>query len=382
MSSSGPWFYAWCDEAARVDALAAALSALIAPRWTFGIMLQPLGRSISYGSAASVEEVIAAVRPAFGTGLAADTSFGVRLCSGHVIDFAVTCADHEFELRCVSEPMCGQATDTRDLLTQQHLEIAVAQGARSVEAEAAVRAMQVQADIEDLLARFCGAAAHTDITTGACSVGGWYAPLELCATYHADANVVRDLALSWVHLQDGDVMTRSAGSSLDVLHARIEGAPAGARISVAGDPEQVQRYSLRDQAAAREARHSPVERGQRIKRVAVPGSAELTREHVLAALSIPPATLLEALEAAAVADEEWRAIEPVAIEAIEAAKQGAPTYEVDVTTRKHVRFIEQHAPYHVRRLPNGGVILATHPYRTLWPLWADALTLLGIREAT
>jgi hypothetical protein len=24
------------------------------------------------------------------------------------------------------------------------------------------------------------------------------------------------------------------------------------------------------------------------------------------------------------------------------------------------------------------VLLATHPYRTLWPLWADALFLLGI----
>ena len=26
------------------------------------------------------------------------------------------------------------------------------------------------------------------------------------------------------------------------------------------------------------------------------------------------------------------------------------------------------------------VMLATHPYRTLWPLWADALFLLGIRS--
>jgi hypothetical protein len=41
-------------------------------------------------------------------------------------------------------------------------------------------------------------------------------------------------------------------------------------------------------------------------------------------------------------------------------------------------FIERHAPNHVQRLPNGGVVLATHPYRTLWPLWADALFLLGI----
>ena len=28
----------------------------------------------------------------------------------------------------------------------------------------------------------------------------------------------------------------------------------------------------------------------------------------------------------------------------------------------------------------GGVLLATHPYRTLWQLWADALFLLGIRS--
>ena len=77
-------------------------------------------------------------------------------------------------------------------------------------------------------------------------------------------------------------------------------------------------------------------------------------------------------------DDEWRAVEPRAREAIQATKDGAPTHEVDVTTRKHVQFIERHAPYHVRRLPKGGVLLATHPYRTLWQLYADALFLLGI----
>ena len=105
----------------------------------------------------------------------------------------------------------------------------------------------------------------------------------------------------------------------------------------------------------------------------------LTREQVLAVLKTPPATLLEALEAAAVPDDEWLRVEPLAIEMIEAKNQGAPTLEVNVTSGHHVRFIEQHAPFHVRRLPNGGVLLATHPYRTLWKLWADALLLLGIR---
>ncbi|MFS8071960.1 MAG: hypothetical protein ACMG6S_36790, partial [Byssovorax sp.] len=69
---------------------------------------------------------------------------------------------------------------------------------------------------------------------------------------------------------------------------------------------------------------------------------------------------------------------PSALETIEASATGVPTYKVDLTTRKHVQFIERHAPYHVRRLPNGGVLLATHPYRTLWQLYADALFLLGI----
>ncbi len=112
------------------------------------------------------------------------------------------------------------------------------------------------------------------------------------------------------------------------------------------------------------------------------GESELTRslsrETVLKALAAPPEALLEALEASSVPDEDWRAIAPLALETIEASKQGATTREVDQTTRKHTRFIERHAPYHVRRLPNGGVMLATHPYRTLWPLWADALWLLGI----
>jgi hypothetical protein len=58
----------------------------------------------------------------------------------------------------------------------------------------------------------------------------------------------------------------------------------------------------------------------------------------------------------------------------------APTHQVDVTSRKHAQFLERHAPYHVRRLPSRGVRLATHPYRTLWPLWAHALFLLGIAQ--
>ena len=91
-----------------------------------------------------------------------------------------------------------------------------------------------------------------------------------------------------------------------------------------------------------------------------------------------PDALLDALEACALPDDEWRAVEARALESIEAQKAGTETYSVDLKTRRHVRFLQHHAPYHVRRLPNGGVMLATHPYRTLWQLYADALFLLGI----
>jgi hypothetical protein len=121
-----------------------------------------------------------------------------------------------------------------------------------------------------------------------------------------------------------------------------------------------------------------VDAAPRGTRVAIADDSELTRETVLKAIEVPPGALLDALDASALPDDEWRAVEPRVLERIEAKKQGAPAYEVDVTSRKHVRFIERHAPYHVRRLPSGGVMLATHPCRTLWPLWADALFLLGI----
>jgi hypothetical protein len=124
----------------------------------------------------------------------------------------------------------------------------------------------------------------------------------------------------------------------------------------------------------RPAHAGALRRGPRAR---LPGDVELTREQVLAALTTPPATLLDALEAAAVPDDEWRAALPLALEIIQATEKGAPKEEVPVRTGKHFRFIERHAPYHVRRLPSGGVLLATHPYRTLWPLWADALMLLG-----
>lgn len=390
MSESGPHFYAWCDEADRLDAFAAALSALVTRGGACNVWIWRLGAGRLEYDRVPLEEAVAAVRSAFGAGTHALASFVVTLSSGRFFSFDSSCTDEAYERVSPSGPLHVWYYDRRDLFLPT-LEIALGGGARSVEVEAAMLSLQIQDEIEDLMRRLCAPDAAARVTTGGCGyLRCWAAPLEIAATYHADAaQVARDLALSWVHLYDGDVVERAAGLSLSALAARVEAAPPGARVGIAANVDQVSEHLGLDHAATMWG-------GTRLRRVDIarlgprpmlPSDAELTREQVLAALATPPAMLLDALEVAAVPDDEWRAMESRALDLIEAKKQGAPTEEVDISgykvdakTGKHARFIERHAPYHVRRLPNGGVLLATHPYRTLWPLWADALFLLGIRS--
>jgi hypothetical protein len=286
-------------------------------------------------------EAIAVLRDEFDADTSAYASFDVDLSSGRTLGFGSHCYGERGGRRRLG-PLTMSPFDKDELIPEQ-LDIALGGGARSVEVEAAVAFIEAQPDVEDVLLRFCAPDASLRVTTGGCTkIWDWLAPIELGATYHADAaKVARDLALSWVHLHDKDKMERASGMSLDALHVRIEAAARGARVAVAG-------------------------------------GGELSRETVLRALDTSPAALLDALEASALPDDEWRAVEPRALETIEAMKEGAPTQKVDLTTRRHVQFLQRHAPYHVRRLPNGGVLLATHPYRTLWQLYADALFLLGI----
>jgi hypothetical protein len=221
--------------------------------------------------------------------------------------------------------------------------VGVPGSARSIEVESAITSLLFQADVEDLLLRLCEPSAPSRVVTGGCtSRRHWGAPIEMNATYHPVAtDIARDLALSWVLLHDRERMELVAGMPLAALHARVDAAPHGARVTVKG-------------------------------------RAELSREAVLKVLNTSPAMLLDAIEASVLPDDEWRAVEFVATEVIQSMRTGVPVCEVDVATRRHVRFLEHHAPFHIRRLQSGGVLLATHPYRTLWPLWEDALHLLGI----
>jgi hypothetical protein len=263
----------------------------------------------------------------------------------------------------------------------QRLDVVFPDGERSRTGEAALTGRREQADIEDLVLRICAPDESRCVTTGCISLGDWSPPIEVAGTYNADGNVGRDVALSWLYIHDGDRVERVAGLSIDALAARVEAAPNGTRIGVSTRVKHLNEHIRRDVEAASSRQGRPPHPGavRRGARAILPTDVELTREQVLRVLDTPLPALLDALEAAAVPDGEWRDAEELALKMIEAKNQGEPTAEVDVTKGHHVQFIQHHAPYHVRRLPNGGVLLATHPYRTLWQLWADALDLLGIR---
>ncbi|WP_437993575.1 hypothetical protein [Sorangium sp. So ce145] len=349
MSKTGPCFFAWCDEAKRIEAFAAALSVIVIPGDLVSLMMS----SEEGCETPSVDEVLAMTRAHFEGTNNAHILSGVMLSdSERVICVGLSCYTDESERRSSSGPLKLRICESRDFFPS---EVPVGRGPRSVEAEAAAAYHMVQGDIEDLLLRLCAPDTSGRVPTGACTdKEDWIAPVEMCATYNANAaELARDLALSWVSLDDKESVSRIAGTSLEALRARVEAAPRGARVPMKGTSEL---------------------------------TGSLSRETVLKVLAMPPATLLEALEAAAVPDEAWRAAEPKARELLElrrqlkdeAAGEVPPAFWVDVTTREHTRFLEEHAPFHVCRLPSGGVVLATHPYRTLWPLWTDAIFVLGL----
>jgi hypothetical protein len=376
-----PYFYAWTDDADRVDAFASALSALVESGGLCEVNLFTAGvRDNLRRSGIPFDELIMLVRANFTTKSEVEVYVPVMKRSGVRTNFSMRCRGAALRAPAFMEHLVASSGYT--YLCPHWIEVASPDGKRSVAVEATILSMRTQGDLEDLLTRLCAPGGEKRVPTGGYTESlHWRAPLEISATYNADGNVARDLALSWLHIHDGDWVGYIAGTPLDALAARVDTAPKGATSGVATNLHRLARHIGLEHVAAQH----PATRGthwgalRRVPRDRLPEDAELTREQVLKVFETPPATLLEALEAAAVPDDEWRAAEPLALENLALKEQGAPVIEVDVTGKKHRHFIEQHAPYHVRRLPIGGVLLATHPYRTLWQLWADALDLLGIR---
>ncbi|MRG95325.1 hypothetical protein [Polyangium spumosum] len=381
MSESGPFFYAWCDQTVRADAFVAALAALGGD--VLAVYLEGRGGDEGH-EYISLEEARRLVRAHLGKEMAQASFYVGRpfRVGRWTCNLSVEIREEAYKVVVYHTPMSLSGGD-RDEFFHRREPHRLGMGPRSTSVEAAAMAIDTEGDVEDLLLGLCAPDAGL-VTFGACADWWpWRAPLESNATYHANAAAIaRDLALSWVHVHDGYKIGYIAGLSLDELAARVEAAPEGARIGIATLVDGVGMHGKDDDEASlddpRRRYFSPLAR--KGARPIGPGDEVLTREQVVRAIATPPNTLLDALEASAAAlrDDEWRAAEPLARKAIHARTEGAPTREITVTER-HERFIEHHAPYHVRRLPNGGVLLATHPYRTLWPLWADALNLLGIR---
>ncbi len=368
-----------------MDAFLTALSALAFPgthmMFEMYSFLQPGSRVTRSGD--SVEEIPALMRAApFDGGSHVSIDINAMLRSGNEGTGLDLFTSGDAFVRDFRNPPL-EARLWYDDIYRPRLDVVLPPGGRSLAAEAAIASILVQADLEDFLLRLCTPDESKRVITGALSNGSWYAPVELTGTYHAFAHeLARDIALSWIHLYDGAIVEDAAGLSLEALAARVDAAPRGSRVGVAPDARRRNHHLALDvKAMKRRDPHAPPrpDLARLEPRAILPADEELTREQVLAVLQADPATLFEALEAAAVPDDEWRGVEPLAMDLLEAQKAGVPTVEVQANTGDHVRFIEEHAPYHVRRLPNGGALLATHPFRTLWQLWADALHLLGIR---
>jgi hypothetical protein len=374
---SGPYWYAWCAPNERSCAFADSISLLIDPSMPHSV--EVWGLAPSAPSPMPAKELIELVSAVGARTIEIDGPFTVHARPASAIWGRAYCYAERHDSLYAQGPLRIDSYYEASLCPEQ-MDIALYGGKRAEDVEAVIASMQTQEDTEGVLLRLCAPGDSTHVVTGCLTLYTWWAPMEVAATYHVDGRVARDLALSWIYIHDGDRVGRIAGLSLEDLTARVEAAPPGTQVGVAEKRKHVFEHFRRDSDAETARATRPTHPGaiRRVPRDILPTDVLLSREQVLSALATPKEALLEALDAAAVPDDTWRSVEPQALEMIAAKNQGAPTYEVNVATGGHVHFIEQHAPYHVRRLPNGGVMLATHPYRTLWPLWQDALFLLGI----
>ncbi|NUQ79957.1 MAG: hypothetical protein HUU21_41185, partial [Polyangiaceae bacterium] len=320
MSESGPYFHGWCEEAHRVDAFAAALAALIIPGTTCSVTNWPLGSDRTSRTSIALDESIAFTRAVFTADAHVSTSLGVRVSLADVLPLTVRCFGEAYLRRYPDAPLQALVYD-RNYFFFRQVELVLGNGPRSQAVEAAYVSIHTQADTERILLGLCAPDEIKRVRTGSCSPSSCAASVEVCSTYHSDATeIARDLALSWVHLYDGDKVGCAAGLSLEALAERVEAAPKEARVGIATTVERVEEYERRDYQttkswATRAPRPDLARKGSR---EIGPGDKELTREQVLAVLQMPPAALLDALEAAAVPDDEWREAEAVALEMIEA----------------------------------------------------------------
>jgi len=336
--SEPPWrpretYFAWCPESSRMDAFLATLATLGVSRAIEVIRYRYDPSDTRPTDSLSMADAIELLRDDYALGFArgvfeisVPTRRPVVVRLGVGTDIELVAATPEEYLYHAPIP---------------HLK----HRRPSVEVEAGVAYSVWFTDASDLLMRLC--MSSPAIAIGGCHRGSWGLATTYVASYHADGYTARDLARTWWHLMHPDSAVMTAGSSLAELRACVEASPQGLRLSPAI-------------------------------------GVWLTREEVLAAMDLPKEDLLAALEVCAEARSvEWRAVEADINRVIRGVEHAAVSeIEWSHMGHRHIGFLKEHAPSVVRRLENGGVMLFAHPYRTLWPLWARALDLLGIRPRT
>jgi hypothetical protein len=348
----GPWptFFAWCPETERFEAFASALTALVGESGLCTVYdFDAETDSEFIVHPAKAVEVIRATYEKYGW-QRAEIEFKAR--SGREI---TPCVQVHLDRRCyprqhdqadsaLSIAFWAKGFEEGMLLPPELTRLK--RKRPSMKMDAGVAWQIAIWDAYDILVRFC--TASLAITTGGCGEGWeWGAPITNAGTYHADGYPGRDLALSWMYLYENEPIDLPAGWPLDALRERVEASPPGSSVWII-DEER------------------------------------LAREQVLAALDLPPKVLVEALEAAAAERHpEWETVEwelfRLLGEIQNEIKNAPDNVEMIPVTEEHIRFIEEHTPAYVKRLESGAIVLIAHPDRTLWPLWADALALLGIR---
>ncbi len=384
-----PQFYALVDETNADEAYLATLSALYDPV----VVNDPRRHRFEFDvttEGSSLEEVLAVKREALRRGYAG-TLIPFRTRS-QAVTLDVTVGIERVK------SVQGSGGRSSSLLSVDDADImpkGFGSDEFSIPVGAAILGRIWQEHMDHVFLAMCAPDAHSRVKMGvytmldkfygldmdAIGTCGWQAALEMAATYHGNHEVARDLAFSWIDLHEHRPIDSVVHLSLDELIARIEAVPAGTSIGISSQAEDVVKHGLDESNAC------TVDFDQRTAlncvspRPRYPEDDELTREHVLATLQTPSETLLQALEAAAAPDAEWLEAEKQALDVLTAPEGGGISWAGGLDRFEHRCFLEEHAPFHVRRLHNGGVMLATHPYRYLWPLWARALDLLGIRPA-
>lgn len=388
-----PELYALVDETNADEAYLATLSALYDPV----VVNSPNRRRerfdiTTYGS--TLEEVLAVQREALRRGRSGTHMPFLTRSRNGILDIVLSIKRARADGGGRSFLLSVQETD---ILPQDFYIPASSREKLSIAVEAAMLGHLWQEHLDHIFLAMCAPDEHARVKMGVYNVLdklygidlengigsiGWHAAVEMAATYHGNHEVARDLAFSWLHLHDGQAIDSVVHSSLDDLIMRVEAAPVGTSIGIASTNEHVIKHMFAQSEACTlpkdETTHTNWSVGPRSR---YPEDDELTREQVLATLQTPSETLLQALEAVAAAlDPEWIEAEKVALEILAMPTEDVPSGWRRLDRYKPRCFLEQHGPFQVRRLQNGGVMLIAYPYRYLWPLWAKALDLLGIRK--